>query len=633
MTLTEPPPLDDSSRLREYLGVLRVRKWTVIITTLLAVLAAAFYIQRTTPTYTATAKVQVRNPLSGLPGNSSSASAPNMQTEQTLVTSTNIVACAQQFFDFSTGKPVALPSPTPSPSPSGTPSSSPSASGPSPGPSGSRSPSAPPASASPSASPSPAVPASSDPARFCSPDALQAVIIAGGARQGLHVSSAPQTTIMNVAFSSHNKTNAQAWANAYANAYVEFKTLDALATVQGLQAPLQKRINELNAAKSVDQSKLIAAINAGNQLQQQYWSDQLNQVEQQLNQQTQTLSQYDTSLVYANAPKVILDATLPNSPSAPKKKLIIAVGLFLGLVLGIGLAFIRERLDDSLRGRGDLEDLLGAPVLAVVPRVTGWKKKDDTHLISIEQPKASVAEVYRTLRTSVLFASAQRGLKTLMVTSPTAGEGKTTTASNLAVVLSDAGKRVILVSSDLRKPRIHRFFGLSNEKGLSTVLAGEVKPWEAMADPGRGHLRVLTSGPVPAHPAELLQSEAMGELIEELREVADFVILDTAPVLLVADALAIAPLADGVLLVVDAENTHRGAVIQAREQLEQVGAPMIGAVLNNFDPSKARSPYYGYYGSYWHRYRYSGYYGFNYGEDGGGRRGTPAALPGESRPE
>jgi capsular exopolysaccharide synthesis family protein len=263
--------------------------------------------------------------------------------------------------------------------------------------------------------------------------------------------------------------------------------------------------------------------------------------------------------------------------------------------------------------------------------VTGWKKKDDTHLISIEQPKASVAEVYRTLRTSVLFASAQRGLKTLMVTSPTAGEGKTTTASNLAVVLSDAGKRVILVSSDLRKPRIHRFFGLSNEKGLSTVLAGEVKPWEAMADPGRGHLRVLTSGPVPAHPAELLQSEAMGELIEELREVADFVILDTAPVLLVADALAIAPLADGVLLVVDAENTHRGAVIQAREQLEQVGAPMIGAVLNNFDPSKARSPYYGYYGSYWHRYRYSGYYGFNYGEDG--RRGTPAALPGEGRSE
>jgi capsular exopolysaccharide synthesis family protein len=628
MTLTEPPPLDDSSRLREYLGVLRVRKWTVIITTLLAVLAAAFYIQRTTPTYTATAKVQVRNPLAGLPGNSGNqSSAPNMQTEQTLVTSTNVVSCARQFYNFSTGGPVVVPSPSPSKSPSPSPSAS--RSSPSPGPSGSRAPSQAPTTPAPSPSASPAIPAASDPAKFCSPDALQGVNVEG-ARQGLHVASAPQTTIMNVDFSSHNKSNATAWANAFANAYVEFKTLDAVATVEGLQAPIQSKINALNTEKTRDENALLAAINAGDQLKQQYWNDQLNQVQQQLNQQTTIAAQYDTSLVYANAPKVILDATLPGSPSAPKKKLIIAAGLLLGLVLGIALAFIRERLDDSLRGRGDLEDLLGAPVLAVVPRVSGWKKKDDTHLISIEQPKASVAEVYRTLRTSVLFASAQRGLKTLMVTSPTAGEGKTTTASNLAVVLADAGKRVILVSSDLRKPRVHRFFGLSNEKGLSTVLVGEVKPWEAMADPGRGHLRVLTSGPVPAHPAELLQSEQMGELIEELREVADFVILDTAPVLLVADALAIAPLADGVLLIVDAENTHRGAVIQAREQLEQVGAPLIGAVLNNFDPSKARSPYYGYYGSYWHRYRYSGYYGFSYGEDGG-RRGAQAALPGEGR--
>ncbi len=628
MTLTEPSPLDDSSRLREYLGVLRVRKWTVIITTLLAVLAAAFYIQRTTPTYTATAKVQVRNPLDFLPGTSNQTSAPNMQTEQTLVTSTNVVACAQQFFAFSTGKPVVVPSPSPSPSP---PSPSPSRSGPSPGPSGSHAPASP--SASPLPSPSPTIPATSDPAKFCSPDALRQVQLGNGVRQGLHVSSAPQTTIMNVAYSSKNRTNAQAWANAYANAYVEFKTLDAISTVESLQAPLNAKKASLLAAQAADLKQLDAAAQAGDQAKEQFWNNQLNGIQQELNQNATTLAQYDTTLVYANAPKVILDATLPQSPSAPKKKLIIAVGILLGLVLGIGLAFIRERLDDSLRGRGDLEDLLGAPVLAVVPRVTGWKKKDEPHLISIEQPKASVAEVYRTLRTSVLFASAQRGLKTLMVTSPTAGEGKTTTASNLAVVLSDAGKRVILVSSDLRKPRIHRFFSLSNEKGLSSVLAGEVKPWEAMADPGRGHLRVLTSGPVPAHPAELLQSEQMGELIEELREVADFVILDTAPVLLVADALAIAPLADGVLLIVDAEGTHRGAVIQAREQLEQVGAPLIGAVLNNFDPSKARSPYYGYYGSYWHRYRYSGYYGFNYGEDGNARRGQPAALPGEGRPE
>src|SRR5207237_6293898 len=135
---------------------------------------------------------------------------------------------------------------------------------------------------------------------------------------------------------------------------------------------------------------------------------------------------------------------------------------------------------------------------------------------------------------------------------------------------------------------IHQFFSLNNDVGLSNVLAGEKKPWEALQDPDRENLRVMASGPVPASPAELLQSEPMGELVEELREVGDFVILDTAPILLVADALAIAPLVDGVLFVVDADNTHRGAVIQAREQLEQVGASVIGGVLNNFDPSKAR---------------------------------------------
>jgi capsular exopolysaccharide synthesis family protein len=623
MSLNEPPQIDEPSRLREYLSVLRVRKWTVIVTTLLAVLAAAFYIQRTRPTYTSTAKIQVTNPLSFLPGTSNQNAAPNMQTEQTLVTSTPVVACAQQFYDYSLGRPVVLASPAPS----NPPSASPRASGsPSAGPSSSATP---PASPGASSSGGAQGVGAATPDKFCSAQSLALVDIRPAVRTGLKVSATPPTTIMSMAYSLHDKANAQAWANAFANAYVTVKVLDAKSRVAELAAPLNQRRNDLVAQSRDLYTKLVAALNSGSSLaallQAQY-----NEVNSEINSTNTQITELSPTNVDANAPSIVLDATLPPSPSAPKTKQILAAGFLVGLVLGIGLAFVRERLDDSLRGRGDLEDLLGAPVLAVVPRVSNWKKREDTFLVSIEQPKASVAEVYRTLRTSVLFAAAQRGVKSLMVTSATAGEGKTTTASNLAVVLSDAGKRVILVSSDLRKPRIHRFFDLSNEKGLSSVLAGEAKPWEAMADPGRGHLRVLTSGPVPAHPAELLQSEQMGELIEELREVADFVILDTAPVLLVADALAIAPLADGVLLVVDSENTHRGAVVQAREQLEQVGAPLIGAVLNNFDPAKARSAYYGYYGSYWHKYRYSGYYGFNYGDgaqDGGNSRRSAAALP------
>jgi capsular exopolysaccharide synthesis family protein len=255
--------------------------------------------------------------------------------------------------------------------------------------------------------------------------------------------------------------------------------------------------------------------------------------------------------------------------------------------------------------------------------VPGWKKRQDTKLVSLEQPKSAVSEAYRTLRTSVLFTGMQRGVKALMVVSPTAGEGKTTTAANLAVSLADANKRVILISADLRKPRVHRFFGLENEVGLSSVLTGDARAWEALQDPKIDNLRVMASGPVPARPGELLQSEAMGELIAELREVADFVIVDTAPILLVADALALAPLVEGVIFVADSEVTTRGAVAHAREQLEQVGAPIIGAVFNNFDPSKARN--YSPYAYYPYRYRYGRYgYGERYGYGYYGTSTAPA---------
>src|SRR5262249_46286242 len=160
--------------------------------------------------------------------------------------------------------------------------------------------------------------------------------------------------------------------------------------------------------------------------------------------------------------------------------LIGALGLVAGIALGIALAFLRERLDDSLRGRLDLETNVGAPVLAVIPRVPGWRNKHQARLVTREQPKSAVAEAYPTLRTSASFTSVQRGLKAIMITSPEAGEGKTTTAANLSLVLADAGKRVVLVSADLRKPRIHRFFNLQNEVGLSSVLSGEVQPWEAI---------------------------------------------------------------------------------------------------------------------------------------------------------
>jgi capsular exopolysaccharide synthesis family protein len=186
-----------------------------------------------------------------------------------------------------------------------------------------------------------------------------------------------------------------------------------------------------------------------------------------------------------------------------------------------------------------------------------------------------------------------------LVTSAVGSEGKTTTASNLAVVLAQAGKRVILVSADMRRPRLHRFFGLSNERGLSGVLSDSTSVADAIKAPVP-NLRVLPSGPVPSNPAELLASRRANELFGALRERADVVILDTPPMLAVADASILAPIADGTLLVINASRAGRSALEQVRDQLGNAGADIIGAVYNNFDPEDLTYPYYyKYYNQYY----------------------------------
>jgi polysaccharide biosynthesis transport protein len=287
--------------------------------------------------------------------------------------------------------------------------------------------------------------------------------------------------------------------------------------------------------------------------------------------------------------QIVIPAELPEAPSSPNHMMTLIMALLVGTVLGIAAAFLRERLDDSLRGRSDLENYAGVPVLAVVPLVRSWKRRDKPIIVSRDEPEAPAAEAYRTLRTGVLFDAASRNnTKVVLITSPEAGEGKTTTAANLAVSLAQAGKRVIIVSADLRRPRLHEFFGGDHTRGLTNILVGEKRFGEvAQRASAVGNLSLLHSGPVPRNPAELVGSQAMRSLMLELRNEADFVIIDAAPVLAVADSLTLAGYADAVILVADAQTTKRTAVMQSREHLERVQARVIGAVLNNFDPSKA----------------------------------------------
>ncbi|MDP8956172.1 MAG: polysaccharide biosynthesis tyrosine autokinase [Actinomycetota bacterium] len=404
------------------------------------------------------------------------------------------------------------------------------------------------------------------------------------------------TQILRITYSEPNPLRAQQGARAFSEAYLKFKSEQALKASSRLRSGIESQIQNLESELNSVQRNL-AETEPGTpgherlQTQATFLTSRIAILQDQLTPLT-TLD--------IDPGQILQPAELPLSPARPDHATNVGIALFVGLALGVGVAFLRERLDDRLRDRSDLEQRLGVSVLAVIPQIGGSRKRGQSMVVALEEPKSAAAEAYRTLRTGIQFKAAQEGIKTILVTSPAAGEGKSTTATNLAATLAQAGKRVVLVSADLRKPSIHRFFRIYNTVGLVDVLAGEASLRQAVKEVAK--VQLLLSGPIIANPSEVLQSEQMGELLDDLKEIADFVIIDSAPILVVADSLALAPRVDGVLVIADAQATSRAAVTTAHNQLEQVGATLIGAVLNNFDPSKAKT--YPYYYRYQYRYAY-----------------------------
>ena len=326
----------------------------------------------------------------------------------------------------------------------------------------------------------------------------------------------------------------------------------------------------------------------------------------------------------------LVDAALaPRSPIRPNKPLNIALGFLAGTILGIMFAFAQEGLDHSLKTAEEVESLLMAPVLAVVPLQRGvdsarwtmagtrWAAKlvgngvprqSTTQIVALAistSPQSMLAEAYRALRTSVLLSVAPNPPKLILITSAQAGEGKTATALNLAQSMAQRKGRIVIVDGDLRKGGIATALGISNDKGLSTVLTGVDKLDDALLEYElQPNLWVLPSGPVPPNPAELAGSDNMAELCAELSKRFEHVIIDSPPVLAVTDATIMAGLVDGVVLVAESGRTHRAGLMRTRAILENAGAHILGVVLNKLDLRK--EGYYGYgygYGySYYSRY-------------------------------
>ena len=302
----------------------------------------------------------------------------------------------------------------------------------------------------------------------------------------------------------------------------------------------------------------------------------------------------------------ILDrAEVPKSPYKPKKTLNILLSLIVGLFGGVGLAFFAEYLDNTIKTPEDVEKRIYMPSLGLVPLYDqkANPKNLPVEYISHLDVKSQLSEAYSSIRTFLLFSTAGKPPKVMMVTSPRREEGKTTTAINTAISLTKSDVRVVLVDADMRRPRLHKVFKVSNTSGLSSFLSGNTEFGNGMLKktkiPG---LDVLPSGPLPPNPAELLSSYRLRDLIEGLYPLYNFIIFDTPPVLGLADAAITSTQTDGVIMVVRSGQTPKEAAQQAKRILESVNAKVLGVVLNAINQSNLRYGYYSYYQYYYQNY-------------------------------
>jgi polysaccharide biosynthesis transport protein len=320
--------------------------------------------------------------------------------------------------------------------------------------------------------------------------------------------------------------------------------------------------------------------------------------------------------------RIVERAEVPNGPFLPQRAKNYQLALLIGLALGIGLTLFIEHLDNTVKTPEDVKEQLGLPFLGMVPDVSlkataGAPAPRISPVILRNQQSSAEAEAYRVLRTNLIFSSVDSTGRVLLVTSANPGEGKTTTVANLAASLALNGAKVLAVDADLRRPAMHTYFGIGKTPGLSDVIVGKCPVAQAIQTTRLKGLHILPCGYIPPNPAELLGSASMRQWVEELRSRYDWVLIDTPPVLGMADTPVLCPLVEGVILVVAAEVSKRPAVQRAVDQLLAIGGKVTGVVLNRVNLER-NSYYYGqYYGEY-----YRSYYG-----EGSSKKNVPEAAP------
>ena len=442
--------------------------------------------------------------------------------------------------------------------------------------------------------------------------------------KNLRVTSTANTEILDITYTARSPSLASSRAGAFADAYLQFRRDQVVNDLTSAQGSLQQRIDALGSQLTQVNTLLARTRDP----------DRVATLRAQANSLIQGIGFLQSNIGSLATPEqlavgaVVEQATLPLHASSNHIRDIL-LALVVGLALGIGVAFLRDRLDDRLRNRGEVEGTIHAPVLGILP--FGPLRAAIGSSVGARR-QGLVSDAFRALRTGLLFAAARADAKTFIVTSPLPEDGKTTTVANLGVSLAQAGKRVILISADLRRPRLHKVFGCENNFGLTNVLAGESAPFDGLIM--LPDLVLLPSGPSPTNAIDLLDSDAMKRLLATFRATVDFVLIDTGPILGAADAMALAPLVDAVLVVANAKQTTRSAAQRARKQLELVNARVLGTVL--YDPADEADE------SYYYNYEPYSFVGTEHSGNGNsnespasGRRVEPPQQPSdtETRPQ
>ena len=433
-------------------------------------------------------------------------------------------------------------------------------------------------------------------------------ITAGNLSGRVNVSVPPDTQIIVITVNDANPARAAALANIIGEVFTDQaearENLRYAKPIANWQARLDETALEVEALETAlnlaaeeqeaDSAENIAALSL--------LDTQLKEAQIRYTEAFNNLNELNIAQAKESSNLVPIESAItPRTPISPRVKTNTLLATAVGAMLAVGVIFLVEYMDDTVKTPEDVTHETGLSTLGAIAKIKHDDDNMSERLITKSSPRDPISEAYRVLRTNLSFSAVDDGLNSILVTSSAPSEGKSTTAANIAIVMAQTGKQVILIDADLRRPVQHKIFNVSNNRGLTTaILDTETSIEEHIDDSDIDNLRIMSSGPIPPNPSELLDSQRMEQLLITLREIADFVIFDTPPVLTVTDSTILAPKVGGTLLVVDAGKTRRATLAQAYELLSNSSGHIYGVVLNRLQAS--RRGYYNYY--YYSKYQY-----------------------------